>query len=104
MPAFAFEYEHAKREGVRFIWHSVITRINGGARVENVICQPAREIVCDTVIIAIGQSRGPLFPGVELQDGDWMEVRYEGFGRGLRNPVRVEPKGANRLISVRSLA
>jgi hypothetical protein len=42
--------------------------------------------------------------GVVLQDGDWMEVRYEGFGRVLRNPVRVEPKGANHLISVRSLA
>jgi dihydropyrimidine dehydrogenase (NAD+) subunit PreT len=69
MPAFAFEYEHAKREGVRFLFHSVITRINGDSRVENVICQPAREIVCDTVIIAIGQTRGPLFPGVELQDG-----------------------------------
>lgn len=69
MPAFAFEYEHAKREGVRFLWHSVITRINGGSRVENVICQPTREIVCDSVIIAIGQTRGPLFPGVELQDG-----------------------------------
>jgi glutamate synthase (NADPH/NADH) small chain len=69
MPAFTFEYEHAKREGVRFLWHSAITGINGSSRVENVICRPTREIVCDTVIIAIGQSRGPLFPGVELHDG-----------------------------------
>ncbi len=30
--------------------------------------------------------------GIVLQDGDWMDVRYEGFGRALRNPIRVEPK------------
>jgi len=42
--------------------------------------------------------------GIALQDGDWMEVRYEGFGRPLRNPVRVENKDADRLIAVRSLA
>jgi hypothetical protein len=41
---------------------------------------------------------------VELDDGDWMEVRYEGFGRALRNPVRIERKEANRFIGVRSLA
>jgi hypothetical protein len=42
--------------------------------------------------------------GIELQDGDWMEVRYDGFGRPLRNPIRLEPKDADRLIKVRSLA
>jgi hypothetical protein len=42
--------------------------------------------------------------GIELQDGDWMEVRYDGFGRALRNPIRVEPKAANRLVTVSSLA
>ena len=41
---------------------------------------------------------------VELEDGDWMEVRYEGFGRALRNPVSIERKEANRFIGVRSLA
>jgi hypothetical protein len=40
---------------------------------------------------------------IVLQDGDWMEVRYEGFGRALRNPVRIETKHADRLIAVRSL-
>jgi dihydropyrimidine dehydrogenase (NAD+) subunit PreT len=57
MPAFAFEYEHAKREGVRFLWHTHVTRINGSERVRNVICRPAREIACETVIIAAGQLR-----------------------------------------------
>jgi hypothetical protein len=42
--------------------------------------------------------------GITLQDGDWMEVRFEGFGRALRNPIRIEAKDANRLITVRSLA
>jgi hypothetical protein len=28
--------------------------------------------------------------GIRLEDGDVMEVRFDGFGRPLRNPVRVE--------------
>jgi hypothetical protein len=28
--------------------------------------------------------------GIELRDGDVMEVAFEGFGRPLRNPVRVD--------------
>jgi hypothetical protein len=42
--------------------------------------------------------------GVALQDGDWMEVHYEGFGRALRNPLRIESKNLNRLVAVHSLA
>jgi hypothetical protein len=42
--------------------------------------------------------------GVVLEDGDWMEVRYEGLGRALRNPIHVENKNANRQVVVRSLA
>jgi hypothetical protein len=41
---------------------------------------------------------------VTLRDGDWMEIQYDGFGRALRNPIRVETKEANRLVTVRSLA
>lgn len=41
---------------------------------------------------------------VVLRDGDWMEVRYDGFGRALRNPIRIETKDANHLVAVRSLA
>jgi hypothetical protein len=41
--------------------------------------------------------------GIVLEDGDWMQVQYEGFGRALRNPVRVETKDADHLIAVRSL-
>ena len=42
--------------------------------------------------------------GIVLKDGDWMEVRYEGFGRALRNPVHVVGKEKNRQITVRALS
>jgi len=42
--------------------------------------------------------------GIVLEDGDWMQVRYDGFGRALRNPIQVEPKDADRQVAVSSLA
>jgi hypothetical protein len=41
--------------------------------------------------------------GVRLRDGDWMQVRYEGFGRALRNPVRVENAAEQELVRVTAL-
>jgi hypothetical protein len=41
--------------------------------------------------------------GVVLEDGDWMNVRYDGFGRALRNPIQMESTDRNRQIVVRSL-
>ena len=41
--------------------------------------------------------------GVELVDGDMMEVAFEGFGRPLRNPLRVV-RGGNKLITVQALS
>jgi hypothetical protein len=40
---------------------------------------------------------------IVMKDGDWMDVRYEGFGRALRNWIRVEPKSKNRPVAVCSL-
>jgi hypothetical protein len=40
--------------------------------------------------------------GIQLQDGDVMEVAFEGFGRALRNPVHVA-KSASMPIEVSSL-
>lgn len=40
--------------------------------------------------------------GIRLIDGDVMQVRWDGFGRPLRNPVRVLP-GQDRLVEVREL-
>jgi hypothetical protein len=42
--------------------------------------------------------------GVRLADGDMMVIRFDEFGRELRNPVRVVPSAAANLVSVISLA
>jgi len=41
--------------------------------------------------------------GVQLDDGDVMEVSFAGFGRALRNPLRVV-RGDATLVAVKSLA
>jgi hypothetical protein len=40
--------------------------------------------------------------GIRLQDGDVMEVEFEGFGRPLRNPVHLAKSGS-MVIEVSSL-
>lgn len=72
MPAFNFEYEHAKLSGVRFVWHASPIRINGTNRVESIELTGAT-IPCDMVIVAIGQSKlGRLLGpdrGIQLSNG-----------------------------------
>jgi hypothetical protein len=41
--------------------------------------------------------------GIELQDGDEMIAGFEGFGRALRNPLRVA-RGENKLITVQTFS
>lgn len=41
--------------------------------------------------------------GIQLADGDLMEIFFAGFGRPLRNPVRLVP-GENRLVVVQSFS
>jgi dihydropyrimidine dehydrogenase (NAD+) subunit PreT len=70
MSAFTFEYEHARLEGVKFLWHVQPTRILGREAVEQVeltqlaatangsiIPQPGTEfsLAADLVVLAIGQ-------------------------------------------------
>jgi hypothetical protein len=40
--------------------------------------------------------------GIQLADGDVMVVAFEGFGRALRNPIRIEPR-EQKLIEVRPI-
>ena len=40
--------------------------------------------------------------GVQLADGDMMEIQFEGFGRALRNPVSIA-KDPQQLVTVASL-
>lgn len=42
--------------------------------------------------------------GIVLQDGDWMEVHYEGFGRALRNPIRADKSDRKKLFTTHPLA
>jgi len=39
---------------------------------------------------------------VKLEDGDVMEIGLAGFGRALRNPIRVD-RTKPKLVSVKSL-
>src|SRR5271156_4787013 len=71
MSAFTFEYEHARLEGVKFVWYAQPRRILGGAAVEGIeltrladsqdgsfIPHPGSEfrLPADLVVLAIGQS------------------------------------------------
>jgi glutamate synthase (NADPH/NADH) small chain len=67
MPAFAYEYEHAKLEGVKFLWHAQPIGIMGNGKVEalhlakldgSLVPVPGKnfELPVDLVILAIGQS------------------------------------------------
>jgi dihydropyrimidine dehydrogenase (NAD+) subunit PreT len=70
MSAFTFEYEHARLEGVKFVWHVQPTRILGGESVEglelirlaasadgSIVPQPGSEfsLAVDLIVLAIGQ-------------------------------------------------
>jgi dihydropyrimidine dehydrogenase (NAD+) subunit PreT len=83
MPAFKFEVELAKQDGVTFHWHTQPVSIYGVAAVESIEClrtgsdlEPLSGsnfiMPCDTVIISIGQSKlVDLLArcGVELKNG-----------------------------------
>jgi hypothetical protein len=53
----------------------------------------------DTHIHFFGADAFSFGAGIRLQDGDVMVVAFEGFGRPLRNPIRVHG-GAERLVEV----
>jgi hypothetical protein len=42
--------------------------------------------------------------GVEMQDGDWMEIRFDGFGRALRNRLHVESRTEDRPVEVHAMS
>ena len=71
MSAFAFEYAHAKQEGVRFLWHVQPVAIEGEGRAERLRLQQMKTtadgslvgvigsefaLAVDLVVLAIGQS------------------------------------------------
>ncbi len=96
MSAFAFEYEHAKAEGVRFLWHVQPVAIEGGDKVEAVrmvrlehaedgslIVRAGSEFTAgvDTVVLAIGQATHTGFladAGLKLERGRVVIERATG--------------------------
>jgi glutamate synthase (NADPH/NADH) small chain len=61
MSAFAFEYEHARLEGVKFLWHAQPRRILGGEAVEQVELASLVDgtefaLPVDLLVLAIGQA------------------------------------------------
>jgi glutamate synthase (NADPH/NADH) small chain len=99
MSAFAFEYEHAKQEGVQFQWRVIPVRIHSdGSGIRSLECAQARvntagvlEAVegtefhfdCQQILYAIGQS--PLLEllssvrGIELSHGRVVVERATGL-------------------------
>src|SRR5206468_3550450 len=70
MSAFAFEYEHARNEGVKFLWHVLPIRIYGDKTVDgieltrlvatddgSIVPQPGSEfsLEADLIVLSIGQ-------------------------------------------------
>jgi dihydropyrimidine dehydrogenase (NAD+) subunit PreT len=56
MSAFSFEYEHARLEGVKFLWNTQLTRIFGGEAVQAVELTGAITLPVDLLVLAIGQA------------------------------------------------
>jgi len=83
MSAFAFEYEHAKQEGVKFLWHVKPTGLKGSGKVEalglaklettsdgSLVPQAGGEfsLPVDLIVLAIGQATHTDFlAGVDSQ-------------------------------------
>jgi dihydropyrimidine dehydrogenase (NAD+) subunit PreT len=56
MSAFSFEYEHARLEGVKFLWNTQVTRIFGGEAVQAVELTNSVTMPVDLLVLAIGQA------------------------------------------------
>lgn len=88
MSAFAFEYEHAKQEGVKFLWHAKPVALQGTGKVQGIelaqleatadgslIEQPGANFTLpvDLIVLAIGQATHTEF----LAEGAQPKVRLE---------------------------
>ena len=89
MSAFSFEYEHAKSEGVKFLWHVLPTGIHGDKTVEalkltrlattedgSIIPQPGSEfsLPADWIVLAIGQATHSAFLSANGSDSAMIQL------------------------------
>ncbi len=69
MSAFSFEYEHARREGVRFLWNLEPAAIVGTSRVDAIELRPLAStgqpvtVACEMIVLSIGQAPHKDLPG-----------------------------------------
>jgi glutamate synthase (NADPH/NADH) small chain len=96
MSAFAFEYEHAKQEGVQFLWHAQPVGVKGVDKVEaleliqlettadgSLVPKPGESfrLEADLVVLAIGQATHTEFlngGGIKLERGRILIDRETG--------------------------
>jgi glutamate synthase (NADPH/NADH) small chain len=85
MSAFGFEYDHARHEGVRFLWNLQPASIGGDGKVEVVELAPFEStgqpmmLATDMVVLAIGQATHSHFlDGVQLERGRIVIDRVTG--------------------------
>ena len=96
MSAFAFEYEHAKQEGVKFLWHVQPVAIEGHATVKalrvaklestqdgSLVAQSGSEfsMEVDLIVLAIGQATHTGFladAGLQIERGRIVIDRVTG--------------------------
>lgn len=95
MSAFAFEYEHARRAGVKFLWHVQPTRISGDGTVAGIelrrlvqtedgslVPQPDSEFFLETDLIVMSIGQGTHTEFLSADDGAGAKVEV-GRGRIL---------------------
>jgi glutamate synthase (NADPH/NADH) small chain len=82
MSAFRFEYEHAREEGVRFLWQCQPVRILGETAVSGIVLmQNGTEmtLAVESVVLAIGQAtHAAWLPGVQTERGRILIDRASG--------------------------
>ncbi len=63
---------------------------------------PAHRRAGDVHIYFFGADKFSFGDKIKLQDGDVMEIELEGFGRPLRNPIRID-RSPDKLVLVRPM-
>jgi glutamate synthase (NADPH/NADH) small chain len=89
MPAYEYEYELAKKDGVEFVWHAAPIEISADENGLSLRCQKTDdsnqifEIRCDMIIKAIGQQKSVAFlsqiPNVKLDEKGCVLVNTESM-------------------------
>lgn len=52
---------------------------------------------------SFGNARLPDGQGITLQDGDLMQIEWDGMGRALENPIKISTE-EEKLITIKSLS